>query len=74
MTFGSFILCRSKVLQNAPEHSAILLTRIKQLLVLKTIFGLIESDRFTQVLLYASYSICENREGFGKIAHINNDK
>ena len=29
-----------------------LLTCIKQLLVLKTIFGLCESGRFTQVLLY----------------------
>ena len=36
------------------EHSALLLTCIKQFLVLKTIFGLFESGRFTQVLLYTS--------------------
>ena len=34
------------------EHSAILLTCIKQYFVLKTIFGLFESGRFRQVLLY----------------------
>ena len=36
------------------EHSAILLTCIKQYLVLKTNFGLFESGRFTQVVLYIS--------------------
>ena len=31
--------CRLKVMQNAPEHSAILLTCIKRLSVLKAYFG-----------------------------------
>ena len=34
------------------EHSTILLACIIQFLVLKPIFGLFESGRFTQVLLY----------------------
>ena len=37
------------------EHSAILLTCIKRLSILKTIFGLFESGRFTQVLLYVYF-------------------
>ena len=45
------------------EHSAILLTCIKQI----SIFSLFESGRFTQVLLYfVCFSIAENlRSGFG---------
>ena len=38
--------------ESIAEHSSILLTFIKRLLVLKTIFCLFESGRFTQVLLY----------------------
>ena len=47
-------LMQVKVLQNAPrEHSAILLTCIKRLLVLKTFLFLSSlSGRFRQVLLY----------------------
>ena len=40
------------------EHSAILLTCIKRLLVLKTILGLFEIGRFTQVLLYSERLLC----------------
>ena len=46
-------LMQVKVLQNAPlEHSVILLTCIKRLLVLKTYFLSSLSGRLRQVLLY----------------------
>ena len=50
MTNGSLMKVES-IAECSP--SAILLTCIKRLLVLKTKFGLFESSRFTQVLLYA---------------------
>ena len=52
MTNGSLMKVES-IAEFPMEHSAILLTCIKGYLVLKkTIFGLFESGRFTQVLLY----------------------
>ena len=48
---------RSNALQNALEHSAILLTFIKRYFVLKSIYGLFESGRFTQVLLHGENCI-----------------
>ena len=40
------------MLQNAPRHSAIILTFIKLLLSLKSLFCLVLSDCLAQVLLY----------------------
>ena len=42
------------------EHSAILLTCIKQYSVLKPIFGLFESGRITQVLLFIQIASRDN--------------
>ena len=54
--------CRSKVLQNAPrEHSAILLTFIKQPFVFKIIVLSILSGRLKQVLLYLGIQISADR-------------
>ena len=62
MTSGSFYAGQKYCRMPPLEHSAILLTCIKQKSVLKTIFGLFDSGHFRQVLLYKNSTLFERDE------------